>query len=206
MRVGDRLKSMLKAGFFFLFLMLCISAYERDRETHFTTVSLENDMDYLNSQIETSDGVSAHVRNRVETEIQRLPIKLWKQYFYDGGELTIVNEKISNSEENVVGSFSIINDVEMFITINEDYIEYSLCHEFSHYLYYLVDEKSYLGYQLMLSEKDDIWKNLMSCNEHFYSESEYFAEAGKLYFRNQLDPNRYPYTVKFFDVITEQFY
>lgn len=199
------LKEYLKAGIVFLFLILCMFSYEEDREMYLTTISTEDDMYYLKSVIEIQDGVSTSVINRVESEIQKIPTRLWKQYFYDGGKLRIVSQELSDSEENVVGSFNVINEVEMTITVNEDFIEYSLCHEFSHYLFYIEDVNRYLGYQYMLSEKESIWQNLMSSNEYFYSESEYFAEAGKLYFRGQIDPKIYPKTVEFFNVLTEQY-
>lgn len=188
-----------------IFLLMCISAYEENREMHLTTISIEDDMNYLNSVIKIHNGVSKSTIDRVESEIQKLPTKLWKQYFYDGGELKIVSDSISDSRSNVVGSFSIINEVYMTITINEEYIEYSLCHEFSHYLYHLIDINNYMGYQQMLTEKDSLWKDLMSSNQYFYSESEYFAEVGKLYFSKQIDPEKYPKTVKFFEVIIEQY-
>lgn len=199
------MKRIWKIIIIWIFLLICISAYEEDREIYFTTISVEEDMKYLDSVIKTQNGVSDSVIDRVEAEIQKLPTKLWKQYFYDGGELKIVSESLSDSENNVVGSFSIINEVYMTITINEDYIEYSLCHEFSHYLYHLIDVNNYLGYQQMLTEKESLWRDLMSSNQYFYAESEYFAEVGKLYFREQIDPERYPKTVKFFDVLTEQY-
>ena len=199
------LRDLIEAGVIIIFLFLCMSAYEKDREMFLSTVSVEDNMSYLNSVIETQDGVSTSVIDEVESEIQMLPTRLWKQYFYDGGKLRIVSQELSDSEENVVGSFNVINEVEMTITVNEDYIEYSLCHEFSHYLFYIEDVNRYLGYQYMISEKESIWQNLMSSNEYFYSESEYLAEAGKLYFRGQIDPEIYPKTVEFFNVLTEQY-
>lgn len=195
------MRSLLKNILILCFIAMCIVAYEEDKEIYFTTVSLEDDMKYVDSGVVLDYGVSDLALDRVKEEIQKIPTGLWKQYFYDGGKIKIANEKA----DNIVGSFSVINEVDMLITIHEDYIEYSLCHEFTHYLQYLIDIKSYMGYSSMLEEKEEIWREYMLSNEYFFSESEYFAEAGKLYLRGEIDPERYPKTIDFFNIIFKKY-
>ena len=71
--------------------------------------------------------------------------------------------------------------------------------------YYVDEIKDFKGYREFLYERDTVWKNLMNSNYYFFSESEYFAEAGKLYFKGEIDPSKYPKTEMFFNTITSKY-
>lgn len=200
------MKDFLKFVIILIFLLMCMASYEEQVERQYTTISVEDDMRYLSTVIKYDNGVDDFAIERAKKEIQRLPTKLWKKYFYNQGVLEITTEIISNEEEKIVGSFSIINEIDMSITVNKDYIEYSLCHEFSHYLYYIEQVKTQRGYAEMLMEKETIWRELMFSNEYFMADNEYFAEVGKLYFKGLLNVEEYPKTVEFFDSITEKYW
>lgn len=188
-----------------LFFLLCIYSHDEKIERYYTTISTEDDMILLNSSIFLDDGVSETAVKRVESEIQKLPTKLWKQYLLNDGKIRIVADDIVSNDERFVGSFSILDDMTMEIVVNEKYIEYSLCHEFAHYLFYIdgVSEKE--SYYLLLQEKEELWRDLLRSEKYFYTESEYFAEVGKNYFKGLINEEKYPNTVKFLDTIIEEY-
>ena len=199
--MADRLKSIVIV----LFFLLCIYSHDERIEKYYTTISVENDMILMNSSISLDDGVCETAVKRVEAEIQRLPTKLWKQYLLNDGKIKIVSNDIVSDDERFVGSFSILDDMTMEIIVNEKYIEYSLCHEFAHYLFYIEAIPERRNYYLLLQEKEELWRDLLRSEDYFYTESEYFAEVGKNYFKGLIDEGKYPNTVKFFDSILEDY-
>lgn len=197
----DKIKCIIIICFF----LLCIYSHDKTTERYYTTISIEDDMNLLSSFVSLDEGVDKNALERVKAEIQKLPTKLWKQYLLNDGRIKIVSDDIVSDDESLVGSFSILDDISMEIVINEKYIEYSLCHEFSHYLFYVEGVASRDDYYLLLKEKESLWRDLLHSESYFYTESEYFAEIGKYYFKGLIDEDKYPSTVRFLEKIIEDY-
>lgn len=197
----DKIKGLI----ILVLILFCISAYNSETTRYYTTVSEDADIKLLDSCVTLKDDVSSSSITAINKEIKYLPTKLWKRYLLENGTIEVTSEYSVEDGEKTVGSFNRIGDSEYEIVINEDYIPYSLCHEFSHYLYFVTDASSQTGYQEMLSEKPALWSDLLQSNEYFSTKTEYFAEVGKYYFKGCIDRNKYPKTVSFFDNLTSQF-
>lgn len=204
-KVGDILGEALKYFVIIFFFLACLYSHDEKINRYYTTASVEDDMNLIDSSVVLANGVSIDTIKRIETEIQKLPARLWKQYLLNGGRIEIVADDIADESESYVGSFSILDDTMMEIVVNEHYIEYSLCHEFSHYLFYIEGVTEKADYYLLLQEKDALWRDLLHSEPYFYPENEYFAEVGKYYFKGLIDEEKYPYTAIFFKNLMKEY-
>lgn len=173
-----------------LILLILYSFIGYEKQYQFATY--EEKEAFIRSQVINEANVSDDLIDVAVLEVLKLPENLWIKFFKDGGKIRITYHMPESASGIVAGSFMIRNRTYCEVLLRPEYIEYSLLHEFGHYLYEIENIKNDKHYAACRIEMGYAFSAVLSDNNYFCTEEEYFAEMTKFYLEDKLQKEDAP--------------